>query len=150
MTIYDINNFKQQFLDFDFDYILIESNNEYINSNEHYLDFKNEYINNTNVHFEKLTELLKRFNILHNFYSKSSNNKYVYHYFDTNTKEDYNINIKNIIIDQRKLYSNFINHIDFLNNIKNSNHSINKEPENLEDKSRMVKVSNSNRKMKIV
>ena len=59
------------------------------------------------------------------------------HFIDNNTKEKYNNEIKDIHIYQRKLYTNFINHIEFLNNAKNTE---NIETLKITDKSRMTKL----------
>lgn len=139
--IYEIDNFKKKFIDFDFDEILLESNNEYINSNEHYLNFKNKYMLDTNSNYIKLKDILSKFNILNNFYTKSNDNKYTYHYFDNVLKEDYNIKIKKIYIKQKELYSNFYNHLIFLNQITNPNSRTISNYSNI-NKSRMIKVFN--------
>ena len=136
--LYCCDKFKSDFLHFDFDNMLIEENNELLNSNQHYIDYKNEYIEQTNTNHENLNELLKKFNILHNFYTKN-NNKYIYHFVDNNIKEKYNNEIKQIHIAQRSLYTNFINHIIFLNNAKNTLPNTVNE---IVDKSRMTKLVN--------
>lgn len=137
--LYCCDKFRNDFLHFDFDNMLIEEDNELLNSNEHYIDYKNEYIEQTKINHDKLDELLKKFNILNNFYTKSCDCKYVYHFIDNNTKENYNNNIKNIHLNQRTLYTNFINHIEFLNTAKNITI---KETIKISDKSRMTRLVN--------
>lgn len=138
--LYCCDTFKCDFLDCNFDNILIEEDNPMLNSNEHYIDYKNEYIEQTKINHKKLDELLKKFNILNNFYTKSCDRKYVYHFIDNDTKEKLNNEIKNIHVYQRKLYINFINHIEFLNNAKNTT-TVN-EPVKIVDKSRMTRLVN--------
>lgn len=137
--LYCCNKFRNDFLHFDFDNMLIEEDNELLNSNEHYIDYKNEYIEQTKINHDKLDELLKKFNILNNFYTKSCDCKYIYHFIDNNTKENYNNNIKNIHLNQRILYTNFINHIEFLNIAKNITIE---ETIKISDKSRMTRLVN--------
>ncbi len=137
--LYCCDTFKCDFLNCNFDNMLIEEDNPILNSNEHYIDYKNEYIEQTKINHKKLDELLKKFNILNNFYTKSCDRKYVYHFIDNDTKEKLNNEIKNIHVYQRKLYINFINHIEFLNNAKNT--TVN-EPVKIVDKSRMTRLVN--------
>ena len=59
--------------------------------------------------------------------------------FTKSTKEKLNNEIKNIHLYQRKLYTNFINHIEFLNNAKNT--TVN-DTVKIVDKSRMTKLVN--------
>ena len=143
--LYCCNKFKNDFLHSEFDTMLIEQDNELLNSNEHYLDYKNEYIKQTNINHKKLDELLKKFNILNNFYTKSDDCKYVYHFIDNNTKEKLNNEIKKIHLNQRKLYTDFINHIEFLNTVKTTfiNENINENINKKSDKSRMIKLVNT-------
>jgi hypothetical protein len=119
--------------------MLIEEDNELLNSNEHYIDYKNEYIEQTNINHKKLDELLKKFNILNNFYTKSCDRKYIYHFIDNDTKEKLNNEIKDIHLYQRKLYTNFLKHIEFLNIAKNTTTN---ETVKILDKSRMTKLVN--------
>jgi hypothetical protein len=137
--LYCCDKFKNDFLHFDFDNMLIEEDNNMLNSNEHYIDYKNEYIEQTKINHKKLDDLLKKFNILNNFYTKSDDRKYVYHFIDNNTKEKLNNEIKNIHLYQRKLYTNFLKHIEFLNIAKNT--TVN-ETVKILDKSRMTRLVN--------
>lgn len=135
--LYNINKFQEDFLEYDFDIKLIEEDNTLLNSNKHYIDYKNDYLDSTKENYNKLNDILKKFKLLHNFYSKSSDNKYTYHFIDNSVKMEYNNKIKQIHIDQRNLFTNFIDHIDFLNMTKyilpdNKNQTI--------DKSRMTRL----------
>lgn len=137
--LYSIDKFKSDFLYFEFDNMLIDENNELLNSNEHYIDYKSEYISKTEINCKQLDNLLKKFNILNNFYTKSSERKYVYHFVDDNIKRSYNDEIKQINVSQITLYTNFINHIEFLNISKNTTKN---ETIKIIDKSRMTKLVN--------
>ncbi len=111
--IYSENKFKQQFLMYDFDNVLVEQDNKLVNSNELYIRFKTEYITETTNNFEKLQVLLKRFNELSQNYSVV-NNKYNYTYRDTGEYNTLKYNIKILIENQKRLYDNFLNYIQFL------------------------------------
>jgi len=137
--LYCCDKFKDDFLCCDFDNILIEEDNNLLNSNEHYIDYKNEYIKQTNINHKELDSLLKKFSILNNFYTKSCDRKYVYHFIDNNTKEKLNNEIKNVHLYQRKLFTNFVNHVEFLNTAKNTRVN---ESVKIIDKSRMTKLVN--------
>lgn len=135
--LYSIDKFKDDFLYFEFDNMLIEDDNELLNSNEHYIDYKSEYISKTKINCEQLDNLLRNFTILNNFYTKSNDRKYVYHFIDNNTKQKYDDEIKHINITQIKLYTNFIDHIEFLNTAKSI---VKDETVKIVDKSRMLKL----------
>ena len=135
--IYDNNEFKDNFLGYEFDIKLIEEDNELLNSNEHYIDYKKEYFSKSIKNHERLSVLLGKFNNLNNF-EGNNNRKYTYNFVNNNIKEEYNKEIKQIYIDQRNLFTNFINHIDFLNCCKNTKYN---DLENiLVDKSRMTRL----------
>lgn len=109
--------FKTKFLDIDFDNILNEQNNKYVNSDD-YLQHKNIYITSANRRLSELVKLKIDYDILNNFYTKSDNNKYIYNVIDVSTKDKYNDLIKNLIQEQKKDLKNFLHYIDFLNTIK--------------------------------
>ena len=131
-----LKDFQEKFITIDFDNYLKEQDNNLVNSNEFYLQYKNEYITTSKNNYEIFKELLSIFNQLYNNYSKSSN-KYVYNYIDNNECSSVNNKIKKLIISQTNYFNNFINHINFLNNqyIVNSN-------SNIISNSRMTKLSN--------
>jgi hypothetical protein len=113
---YNIDDFKNKFLNINFDDILIEQNSKFINSNI-YLDSKIRYIEHTHDNIQKLNLLLVEYSILNNLYTKDSTlNKYTFHVVNNEKKEKLNTDIKNIINIQKKLYDNFIHYIQFLTN----------------------------------
>lgn len=115
MDIYNIDEFKMKFLNKNFDEILLNNNNNIINSDVYLLQ-KNNYLNKTKENIEKLVELTTKFNILNNFYTKSDDkNIYTYHYINTKEKDEYNNMIKNIYKEQQYIYNNFLNYINILN-----------------------------------
>lgn len=123
-----MNNFDSKFLNTDFDKILTDQNNNLVNSNEHYLIFKNRYLKSTQENLENYTNL-------NNKYTSLSNNEYTTEtgkvkYYIVNKEELYQIKheINKILISQRQLFENFINHINFLNNSKEKLKSNDKNP----------------------
>ena len=54
--------FREKFITIDFDNYLKEQNNNLVNSNEYYLQYKNEYITTSENNYEILKGLLVIFN----------------------------------------------------------------------------------------
>lgn len=116
----NLNNeemFKNTFLNVNFDDFLINNNNNLVNSNEYYLQFKVEYLNKTTNNLNKYIKLLKDFNELSNNFTVN-NNKYSYTFIDKNLYNKTNNDLKALLLEQRELYNNFINYIQFLNSNK--------------------------------
>jgi hypothetical protein len=114
INLYNQEQFKETFLNFDFDNILIQHNNSLINSNESYLQYKKEYLNNTQDNLEKYTKLYNSFKNLYNNYV-INNNKYSYTFVDKNEYNKINKDLKGVLIEQRQLYNNFMTYIQLLN-----------------------------------
>lgn len=112
--LYNTEQFKQQFLDINFDNILIENNNDMVNSSEYYIAYKTEYLENTHNNLTKFTELSKQFNELSDNYT-IQNNKYSYTFVDKSIYNSLNNELKKLLIEQRELYNNFLKYIQFLN-----------------------------------
>lgn len=108
--------FKKKFLEIEFDDILNEQNNKYVNSDE-YLQYKDVYLTSFNKRLEELIKLKIEYDILNNFYTKTYNNKYIYNVIDVQSKEKHNNLIKILIQEQKKDLENFLHYIDFLNGI---------------------------------
>lgn len=108
------DNFKQKFLNINFDAFLFENNNDLVNSNEFYLQYKTEYMLKTQQNLDKYSQLMKNYNRMENNYNIQSN-KYTYTFFN---KDEYNRlhkELNNILVEQRNLYTSFMNYIEFLN-----------------------------------
>lgn len=120
MSNYDIDKFKQQYLNVNFDQILIEQSNNVVNSNKYYLRYKNDYLKSTKDNFNILSELIPKFNDLNNVYTKTDSNKYTYRYIKINDKNEYDRQIREIYTKQKMLLNDFIHYIDYLNKIKDS------------------------------
>lgn len=109
-------DFKKEFIDVDFDNILLETNNPIINSYENYLKFKQSYLTTAQTNYEKFNELCSKFNEMNgkNF-KKISDTKFIYTYIDRNEYINLKNNIKSIVIKQRELYQNFISYLNTIN-----------------------------------
>ena len=110
-------DFKTCYLDFDFDDILHEQNNQFVNNNNEYLKYKNIYKTKTLERLNKIKQFNLEYDILNNYYTKTDNNKYIYNIVDKSSTAKYNVLIKNIIQEQKSDYINFIQYIYFLNKI---------------------------------
>lgn len=113
---YCTTDFKTCYLDFDFDDILHEQDNQFVNNDE-YLKYKNIYKTKTLERMNQIKQFNLEYDILNNYYTKTDNNKYIYNIVDKSSTEKYNILIKNIIQEQKSDYTNFIQYIHFLNKI---------------------------------
>lgn len=107
-------SFKQQFLNIHFDNFLFENNNDLVNSNEFYIQYKTEYLTKTQDNYEKYSQLMKTFTHMTNNYTINQS-KYSYTFVDKNEYNRLNKELKTILIEQRELYNNFMNYIQFLN-----------------------------------
>lgn len=136
-TLDALVTFKEQFLTVDFDMLLIDQN--YINSDKYYLQYKNNYLSTTNTNLQRLTELLSTFEPLDNNYIITGS-KYVYNYIDTNEHLILNTEIKSLMTSQKEAFDNFTNYISFLNTNSsyNSNWVVQEKQGNI---SRMTKLS---------
>lgn len=111
-------NFRSQFIDIDFDKILIDNNNPLVNSEDTYLNFRKQYFDETNVTYRefqeltsKLTHLLKSGGYKQN--TKRTKSSFVY--IDTEKIEDLKRQIKRLYILQEKRFSNFYDYVTLLN-----------------------------------
>lgn len=110
-----LDEFNEKYITLDFDSYLQEQDNNLVNSNEYYLQYKNNYLLSSKNNYNLLKTLLKDYNELSLNYTKTAT-KYVYNYIND---EEYNLvnnKLKKLIILQKTLFDNFINHIKFLNN----------------------------------
>jgi hypothetical protein len=108
------DTFKKNFLTVNFDEFLFENNNDLVNSNEHYITFKTEYLDKTNINFNKYKILIDQFKKMEDNY-KINNTKYSYTFVNKDEYNKLNKELKHILSEQRQLYLNFMNYIQFLN-----------------------------------
>jgi hypothetical protein len=114
--MYSGEQFKIDYLDYNFDQLLLERNNPLISSNEKYLNWKNMYIKDTFANYNKLTGLLKDFpNDNYSITKVNNTTKYIYKYSNPTFVESLNLEIKTLLVNQKKLYKHFIQFIEFLN-----------------------------------
>jgi hypothetical protein len=110
-------DFYTQYVNINFDEILIENNNKLVNSEDVYLNFKKEYFEKTSENFE----LFKQCNLEllemqdDNNEVKRTGNKYIYTYKDRNVIENKKQRIKDIVVEQERLLNNFYHYITLLN-----------------------------------
>jgi hypothetical protein len=107
-------DFYSQYININFDEILLENNNNLVNSEEFYLTYKKEYFDQTSQNFEKYKNFDNELKDLINFNS-SEPTKYKYVYTDLNRVEFLKQQLKNLIIAQNKLLDNFHHYITLLN-----------------------------------
>ena len=107
-------DFYSQYININFDEILLENNNDLINSEEFYLIYKKTYFDETLKNFEKFKIYNSELNELSNLNDKTTS-KYKHVYIDTIRFEFLKQSIKNIVIFQNKLLDNFHHYITLLN-----------------------------------
>ena len=130
----DEDSFRKRYLNDHFDDFLLQENNDLINSNEHYLEYKNIYIETTEMNLTNYLKLLEM--ICCDDICDNINKKFTFTYIDNSIIYKINIQIKELIINQNKLYNDFINHIKMLNKIDTVSNKTIKSV-----KSRMSKLS---------
>lgn len=115
-------NFYSEYININFDEILLENNNNLLTSEEFYLTYKKEYFDQTSNNFEKFKivndELQQLTNLNVPFKTNdesSSTTKYKYVYTDFTRYEYLKQEVKNLIISQNKLLDNFYHYITLLN-----------------------------------
>lgn len=111
-----MSTFKERFLDYNFDEILISSNNPLINSVEHYIKFKQSYFAETQVNYKTYIAIdsqIKQLNPVSEY--RDTENHVHYTYIDESLMSELNQKLKNIEIQQGKLFDNFVHYIGFLN-----------------------------------
>jgi hypothetical protein len=115
--MYSKDQFKLEFMDYNFDEMLLERNNPLINSTDQYLCWKNMYLKDTMANYIEFTKLLENFTNNNYSISKTNNTtKHIYKYINPIISETINTELKTILVVQRKLYNHFIDYINFLNN----------------------------------
>lgn len=104
-------NFKQKFINVDFDKLIKQELVDY----KEYIQYKKDYFLETNknndnykVYQYELTELNKT-------ESFSTDNKFIYTYIDENKKNNLKNEMKKIILSQTRLLENFQHYITILN-----------------------------------
>ena len=107
-------DYYAQYININFDEILLENNNNLLNSEEFYLMYKKDYFDQTSENFEKYKKWEAELKELTNF-NVSTSTKYKYVYTDITKVEYLKQVLKNLIIDQNKLLDNFHHYVTLLN-----------------------------------
>jgi len=118
--MYTLSQFEENYIKVHFDDLLLERNNKMVNSNEHYLKWKMTYLNETKNNYNRLKTLLTTLETKYSLNISNNTTRKTFKFINENTLESTNNEIKQILVDQKKMYTHFINHIQFLNKIKDA------------------------------
>ena len=122
-SIYSLDDFVQKFIDFDFDNLLNEQNNPHVHSNQHYLQIKQTYISQSQENYSVMVELLSNFEPVLNNYTKNVSGNVIRHHYNLvndEYKESLNSKIKSVWLNQKRIFSHFLQYINFLNDSYNT------------------------------
>jgi hypothetical protein len=112
----NIEEFKTNFIDVNFDEILLQYNNPLINSNV-YTNVKQKYFDETFYNYrEYKMHLMELDVIVTNKEVKKSETKIIYNFTNVELENELKSKLKKILIRQRNAKSNFMNYINHLNN----------------------------------
>ena len=76
----------------------VATNNDLVNSEDHYLKYKKEYMEETQVNYEKFKEYKQKLSELSDLQYTKNASKYTYVYINDNEVNIVKHNLKNIII----------------------------------------------------
>lgn len=108
-----IEEFRNKYIEIDFDELLREQNSIYINSNQTYLEYKSHYITLTNNNFKEFKQLIDMYNNC----SKNKttiDSKNIYKYICPKKKEMITTKVHDILKIQNENYTNLMSHINFI------------------------------------
>jgi hypothetical protein len=108
-------DFYSQYININFDEILMESNNHLINSQNVYLTYKQQYFNESLKNHDLFKKYKKELEKLQESETITVPNKYLFVYKDTQVIEQTKQNLKNVVLSQEKLFNNFYHYITLLN-----------------------------------
>jgi uncharacterized protein YlbG (UPF0298 family) len=109
----------EQYLNFDFDKILLDNNNELIGSEEIYLKHKRNYFQKAQDNFLLYKKLNAELSKLTDSQYTVKDNKYIYIYVDQRRVDKLNSEAKRILSEQMTAFENFKNYLYSLNDDKN-------------------------------
>jgi hypothetical protein len=110
-------NFKQKFINIDFDKIIKDELLDY----KEYVNYKKEYNIEANKNYNKYKIYQNDLNDINKIETFSTKDKFIYTYINENKKEDLKNEMKKIILSQTKLIDNFQHYINILNTSNISN-----------------------------
>lgn len=108
-------DFYSQYININFDEILIESNNHLINSQNVYLKYKQQYFDVSLKNYELFKKYKTELERLQKSETVTVPNKYIFVYKDTQVIEQIKQKLKNVVLSQEKLLNNFHHYITLLN-----------------------------------
>jgi hypothetical protein len=108
-------DFYSQYININFDEILIESNNHLINSQNVYLKYKQQYFDVSLKNYELFKKYKEELERLQKSETVTVPNKYIFVYKDTQVIEQIKQKLKNVVLSQEKLLNNFHHYITLLN-----------------------------------
>jgi len=111
----NIEEFKTDFIDVNFDEILLQNNNPLINSNV-YTNVKQKYFDETFYNYREYKMHLTELDVIvTNKEVKKSDTKIIYNFTNLELENELKSKLKKILIRQRNAKSNFINYINHNN-----------------------------------
>jgi len=108
-------DFYSQYININFDEILMESNNHLINSQNVYLVYNQQYFDESSKNYELFKKYKTELERLQKSETITLPNKYLFVYKDTQVIEQTKQNLKNVVLSQEKLLNNFHHYITLLN-----------------------------------
>lgn len=110
-------DFYSQYININFDEILIENDNELVTSQRVYLDFKREYFDKSMINYNNFKKYSSELEEMQddNNQVQQVGTRYTYIWKDRNLIEQKRKQIKNIVIEQERLLNNFHHYITLLN-----------------------------------
>lgn len=128
-------DFFTQFIDVDFDNILLQNNNPLFNSDEHYFKYKRHYLDEANKNKESYEDIVDELEELQNkqLVQKTAT-KVIYTFVDTDRINILKQNKKNILSTQHERLQNFLHYLHQLNT-DNTHVQTNRSPSNRSSKS---------------
>jgi hypothetical protein len=118
-------DYYSQYIKLNFDTVLLENNNNLINSQDFYLQYKKNYFEETNMNYQSFQKLNNELKGLLDKESSINGTKYSFVFVDQTRINDLKTQLKNILIKQNKLLDNFNNYIILLNTDQYSFHTPN-------------------------
>jgi len=108
-------DFKKQYIDNGFKELLTIQKNPLVNSFDHYLKYKQQYMSETLHNFASHKKLKKQLQEYQESHINNTNTTIHYRFIDDNTLDTLKTELKTIVVEQNKLYNNFLAYIKFLN-----------------------------------
>jgi len=115
MHYQDVDEFQEEYLQYNFDVLLFKTNNYLVNSDAHYITQKQRYLDDTMCNIEAYKRVLP---MVKDTYMKIDSDKFYMTIRDKKEIDDLKKEIKDIILRQKRLLNNFLHYIEYLNTNK--------------------------------